>query len=92
MEGRWRDRNRAWSLRRSYITRVFRFPSGRAEITTVELVWSESQHKLTLFGLKKQTEVWLKLLTDFSAQTVFFSTSGKVSKKKAPSKIAFRIY
>lgn len=84
MEGRWRDRNRAWSLRRSYITRVFRFPSGRAEITTVELVWSESQHKLTLFGLKKQTEVWLKLLTDFSAQTVFFSTSGKVSKKKKP--------
>lgn len=81
MEGRWRDRNRAWSLRRSYITRVFRFASGHAEITTVELVWLESQHKLTLFGLKTRTEVWLKLLTDFLAKTIFFSTCGKVSKR-----------
>lgn len=71
MEGRWRDRNRAWSLRRSYITKVFRFPSGRADLTTVEL-WSESQRKLTLFGLKTLTEVWLKLLTDFRPKPFFF--------------------
>lgn len=91
MEGRGRDRNRAWSLRRCYITRVFRFPSGHADLTTVELVWSESQRKRTLFGLKTLTEVWLKLLTDFQSKPFFPPTSGKVLKK-APSKVKFRIY
>ena len=71
MEGRWRDRNRAWSLRRSYITRVFRFPSGHADLTTVELE-SESQRQLTLVGQKTLTEVWLKPLTDFQPKPFIF--------------------